>query len=66
MICVAKDAIASPSRAEAAYKRQIHGELVDAGLEIPFPQRHLHLRACALTLQRKSGGAKSVRVDPVL
>ena len=64
VIWVGKDAIASPSRVEAAYKWQIHEELVAAGLEIPFPQRDLHLRSGALTVRLESGGENSVRVDP--
>ena len=63
VIWVGKDAIASPSRVEAAYKWQIHEELVAAGLEIPFPQRDLHLRSGALTVRLESGADKSVRVD---
>jgi small-conductance mechanosensitive channel len=47
--------VASPARVEAAYKWQIHEELVRAGLEIPFPQRDLHLRSGELAVRLVSG-----------
>ena len=63
VVWVGREAISSPARIEAAYRWQIHEELVAAGLEIPFPQRDLHLRSGALTVRMESGESKAVRID---
>lgn len=57
VVWVGEDAVASPARVEAAYKWQIHEELVQAGLEIPFPQRDLHLRSGELTVRLRTDDA---------
>ena len=44
VVWVGAEATSSPARVEANYKWHIDEELVKAGLEIPFPQRDLHIR----------------------
>lgn len=45
IVWVGADATDFPARVDAAYKWKIHDELIAAGIEIPFPQRDLHLRS---------------------
>lgn len=54
VVWVAAEATTSPGRVEAAYKWQIHEELTRAGLEIPFPQRDLHIRSGELRVRLDS------------
>jgi small-conductance mechanosensitive channel len=64
VVWVGAGATSSPARVEAAYKWEIHSELVGSGIEIPFPQRDLHLRSGALTVRMEpSGDALAARVD---
>ncbi len=51
VVWIGAEAVASPARVEAAYKWQIHEELVQAGLEIPFPQRDLNIRTGELQVR---------------
>ena len=55
VVWVGPDAIASPARVEAEYRWKIHDELVAAGLEIPFPQRDLHIRSGDLRVRLTDG-----------
>lgn len=55
-VWVGPDFVARPANTEARYMWALHDELVAAGLEIPFPQRDLHLRS----------GTLNVRVEPPL
>ncbi|MEO5881906.1 MAG: mechanosensitive ion channel domain-containing protein [Caldimonas sp.] len=57
VVWVGPDAVSSPSRIEAAYRWQIHSELVAAGLEIPFPQRDLNIRTGELQVRLARGQA---------
>ncbi len=57
VVWVGPDAVASPARVEAAYKWQIHEELVRAGLEIPFPQRDVNFRSGELRVRLTGDGA---------
>ena len=51
VVWVGADATDHPARIDAAYKWKIHDELVAADIEIPFPQRDLHVRSGALRVQ---------------
>ena len=55
VVWVGADAISYPARVEAAYKWRIHDELVAAGLEIPFPQRELHVRSGVIAVRLEPG-----------
>ncbi len=45
VVWVGAEATDFPARVDAAYKWKIHDELIAAHIEIPFPQRDLHLRS---------------------
>ncbi len=51
VVWVGPDAITSPARVEAEYTWKLHDEIVAAGLEIPFPQRDLHVRTGELAVR---------------
>ncbi len=51
IVWVGADATDFPAPFDAAYKRKNHDELVVADIEIPFPQRDLHVRRGALGVQ---------------
>jgi small-conductance mechanosensitive channel len=59
VVWVGAQATSSPARVEAAYKWQIHEELIQAGIEIPFPQRDLHVRSGTLTVRVESDQARA-------
>lgn len=45
VVWLTADAINRPSAVQAAYMWEIHSSLVEYGIEIPFPQRDLHVRS---------------------
>ena len=51
VVWVGAERVARPSNAHAAYLWVIEDELRAAGIEIPFPQRDLHLRSGTLKVQ---------------
>lgn len=51
VVWVGADRIARPSNTQAVYLWAIEDELRAAGIEIPFPQRDLHVRSGALKVQ---------------
>jgi len=57
VVWVGADATTSPARVEAGYIWQLHEELLKAGLEIPYPQRDLHIRSGGLTVRLDSASA---------
>ncbi len=59
VVWVAADSTTHPARVEAAYKWQIHEELVQAALEIPFPQRDLNIRSGTLDVRLRREGRQS-------
>ena len=57
VVWVGADSTDHPARIDAAYKWKIHDELVAADIEIPFPQRDLHLRSGELPIRRAGSGS---------
>lgn len=53
-VWVGPDCVARPANTEARYLWAIHDELIAAGLEIPFPQRDLHVRSGTLNVRVES------------
>jgi small-conductance mechanosensitive channel len=51
VVWVGPDLITRPGRTEAAYLWAIEDELRNAGIEIPFPQRDLHVRSGTLSVK---------------
>lgn len=51
IVWVGSDATDFPARVEAAYLWEIHEELTQAGIEIPFPQRDLNVRTGELQVR---------------
>lgn len=51
VVWVGPDAVSRPGRTEARYLWAIHDELLAAGLNIPFPQRDLHMRSGSLNVR---------------
>lgn len=45
VVWLTADAINRPSAVQAAYMWEIHTSLIEHGIEIPFPQRDLHVRS---------------------
>jgi small-conductance mechanosensitive channel len=45
VVWLTADAINRPSAVQAAYMWEIHSSLLEYGIEIPFPQRDLHVRS---------------------
>ena len=60
VVWVSRSLLVSPSRTHAKYLWSIETELAKRGLEIPFPQRDLHLRSG--TLKIEGTGSTSVEV----
>jgi small-conductance mechanosensitive channel len=63
VVWVGPSGISSPARVEAAYRWQVHEELVVAGLEIPFPQRDINIRSGELRVVVRRDAAKSAEDD---
>ncbi len=56
VVWVAPKLLTSPGRAAALYTWAIHDELVRRGIQIPYPQRDLHLRSASLQVQMQPDG----------
>ena len=66
IVWVGAEAVSSPARVEASYKWAIHTELVNAGLEIPFPQRDINFRTGEVQVrlarrERSNGGGDAAQ-----
>jgi small-conductance mechanosensitive channel len=57
VVWVGPDLITRPGRTEAAYLWAIEDELRQAGIEIPFPQRDLHVRSGTLSVKMEPNAA---------
>jgi small-conductance mechanosensitive channel len=62
IVWVSRNLMNSPSRTQAKYLWALETELAARGLEIPFPQRDLHLKSGTLRIDGP-GAATSVSVD---
>jgi len=60
VVWVSRSLLVSPSRTQAKYLWALETELAKRGLEIPFPQRDLHLRSG--TLKIEGTGSSNVEV----
>lgn len=63
VIWVDSERMTTPARTQAAYLWALETELVQRGVEIPFPQRDLHIRSG--TLQVRVDSTQSAREDGV-
>ena len=52
VVWVSRNLLLSPSRTQAKYLWQIETELRDRKIEIPFPQRDLHVRSGTLRIEK--------------
>ncbi len=55
VVWVGSEGVRAPLKIEAQYLWAIETELVNAGIEIPFPQRDLNLRSGTIEVNLKSG-----------
>lgn len=63
VIWVDSERMTTPARTQAAYLWALETELVQRGVEIPFPQRDLHIRSG--TLQVRVDSTRPAREDGV-
>jgi small-conductance mechanosensitive channel len=61
VVWVSRALLVSPGRTQAKYLWALETELARRGLEIPFPQRDLHLRSGTLKLEGASPGEAELR-----
>ena len=57
VVWVGAAATTSPGKTDASYKWALHDALIEAGLEIPFPQREVHLSTDGLKVRLIDGEA---------
>jgi small-conductance mechanosensitive channel len=62
VVWVSRELLLSPSRTQAKYLWALETELAERGLQIPFPQRDIHLKTGALRIDGP-GTAGSIRVE---
>jgi len=62
LVWVPRQLLVAPGRTHARYLWAIETELDKRGLEIPFPQRDLHLRSGSLRIE-SAGDAKIAKVE---
>ena len=63
VVWVGADAIGSPGRTEARYLWAIEDELALRHIEIPFPQRDLHIRSGTLAVSLQKNDCSDVSVE---
>ena len=61
VVWVSRSLLVSPSRTQAKYLWALETELAKRGLEIPFPQRDLHLRSGSLKIEGTGSSSVEVR-----
>jgi small-conductance mechanosensitive channel len=61
VVWVSSSLLVSPSRTQAKYLWTLETELARRGLEIPFPQRDLHLRSGTLKFEGTGSGSVELR-----
>jgi len=61
VVWVSRSLLVSPSRTQATYLWALETELAKRGLEIPFPQRDLHLRSGTLKIEGSAGSSVEVQ-----
>jgi small-conductance mechanosensitive channel len=61
VVWVSRSLLVSPSRTQAKYLWALETELANRGLEIPFPQRDLHLRSGTLKIEGTAPGSVELR-----
>ena len=61
-VWISRELLLSPSRTQAKYLWALETELAERGLQIPFPQRDIHLKTGALRIDGP-GAAGSIRVE---
>ncbi len=61
IVWVSSSLLVSPSRTQAKYLWTLETELARRGLEIPFPQRDLHLRSGTLKFEGTGSGSVELR-----
>jgi len=61
VVWVSRSLLVSPSRTQAKYLWALETELASRGLEIPFPQRDLHLRSGTLKIEGTAPGSVELR-----
>jgi len=61
VVWVSRSLLLSPSRTQAKYLWALEDELAKRGLEIPFPQRDLHLRSGTLKIEGTDTSSVEVR-----
>ncbi len=62
VVWVSRELLLSPSRTQAKYLWALETELATRGLQIPFPQRDIHLKSGALRIDGP-GAAESIRIE---
>jgi len=62
VVWVSRELLLSPSRTQAKYLWALETELAERGLQIPFPQRDIHLKTGALRIDGL-GTAGSIRIE---
>ena len=63
VVWVSHQLLVSPGRTQAKYLWEIESELAKRGIEIPFPQRDLHLRSGTVRIENAAAGHATLRAD---
>jgi len=63
VVWVSHELLVSPGRTQAKYLWEIETELAKRDIEIPFPQRDLHLRSGTVRIENAAAGHATLRAD---